>query len=340
MTDEEEERLETAWEALEDGAWDDALRLARQLAAAHPQDEETADLLARATAGSGALGAALAQLSSWEPRTTDPWPFFTRADLLLRADPPQPEQVLKALKGVGKKVKGDPRGEAELFWLEGAARMTLQEDARALECFDKALLKEPEHVDARLDRGLLRFELGKFAGAKEDLARLAGAPYEIPDAIHTLGLLAERAGDAAAAKQHFARATALAPESFPAPTTLSETEFDAAVQDAIARLPDIARQQMENVLVTVAQIPSDEDLDGGALSPTMLGIFKGTPHGARSLHSQADHATAHIVLFQKNLERATRSREELIEQIGITVAHEVGHLLGLDEDDLEERGLD
>jgi predicted Zn-dependent protease with MMP-like domain len=53
-----------------------------------------------------------------------------------------------------------------------------------------------------------------------------------------------------------------------------------------------------------------------------------------------DHLTAEIVLFQKNLERFARTREELVEQIGVTVAHEVGHLLGLDEDDLFERGLD
>jgi predicted Zn-dependent protease with MMP-like domain len=340
MTEEEEERLETAWEALEAGAFDDALRLAKQVAAANPDDEEAADLLARASAGAGALEAALAQLTGWEERTEDPWPFFTRADLLLRAKAPQAEAALKTLKAAGRRVKRDARAEAELLWLEGVARLTLEDDGRALECFDKALAKEPEHVDARLDRGLLRFELGKFPSAREDLAPLASAPFEIPDAIHTLGLLAERGGDAAAAKQHFARATALSPEQFPAPTTLSEREFDDAVQDAIARLPDFARAQMDNVLVTVAPIPSDEDLDGGALSPTMLGIFKGTPHGARSIHSQADHATAHVVLFQKNLERATRSREELLEQIGITVAHEVGHLLGLDEEDLEERGLD
>ncbi len=46
------------------------------------------------------------------------------------------------------------------------------------------------------------------------------------------------------------------------------------------------------------------------------------------------------MLYQRNLERFARTREELIEQIGITVMHEVGHLIGLDEDDLWERGLD
>ena len=39
-------------------------------------------------------------------------------------------------------------------------------------------------------------------------------------------------------------------------------------------------------------------------------------------------------------ERFAHSREDLIEQIGVTLLHEVGHLLGLDEDELYARGLD
>ena len=54
----------------------------------------------------------------------------------------------------------------------------------------------------------------------------------------------------------------------------------------------------------------------------------------------ADHQTARITLFQHNLERFATTRDELIEEIRVTVLHEVGHLLGLDEDELYERGLD
>jgi predicted Zn-dependent protease with MMP-like domain/thioredoxin-like negative regulator of GroEL len=341
MTAEEEAALDEAWEALETGALADALRLATALGRAHPEEEEIGELLARAEAATGALEGALSRLASWEKRAAlASWPLVARADLLLRAHPPDSEAALKALKVALKRARGDHRAEAEVAWMEGVALTMLEEDVRALACLDRALERAPEHADARLDRGLLRFELGRFALAKEDLSQLTTAPLEFADAWHTLGLIAERAGDQAAARKAFARATLLDPEAFPVPIGLSEADFDAVVHDAIARLPETARAQMDNVLVTVAPIPSEEDLDGGALSPTMLGIFKGTPHGARSVSSHADHATAHIVLFQKNLERATRSKEELIEQIGITVAHEVGHLLGLDEEDLEERGLD
>jgi predicted Zn-dependent protease with MMP-like domain len=46
-----------------------------------------------------------------------------------------------------------------------------------------------------------------------------------------------------------------------------------------------------------------------------------------------------IMIFKKNLEKICQDEEDLIDQIQITVRHEVGHYLGLDEDDLERLGL-
>jgi predicted Zn-dependent protease with MMP-like domain len=52
------------------------------------------------------------------------------------------------------------------------------------------------------------------------------------------------------------------------------------------------------------------------------------------------HFPSSIALFQRNLERFARDREELLEEIRITLLHEVGHFLGLDEDRLRDLGLD
>ena len=52
---------------------------------------------------------------------------------------------------------------------------------------------------------------------------------------------------------------------------------------------------------------------------------------------QLDHTDQHQ---GRNLARRSADREELIEQLRITLFHEVGHFLGLDEDDLEARGLE
>jgi predicted Zn-dependent protease with MMP-like domain len=52
------------------------------------------------------------------------------------------------------------------------------------------------------------------------------------------------------------------------------------------------------------------------------------------------HLPSSIVLYQRNLERFAESRAELVEQIGVTLVHEVGHFLGLDEEELYQRGLE
>ena len=75
---------------------------------------------------------------------------------------------------------------------------------------------------------------------------------------------------------------------------------------------------------------------GGAI----LGIFRGSPLGQKAAMDPWSHFPSSIVLYQKNLERQARDRDELIEEIRVTLMHEVGHFLGLDEDELYARGLD
>jgi predicted Zn-dependent protease with MMP-like domain len=47
-----------------------------------------------------------------------------------------------------------------------------------------------------------------------------------------------------------------------------------------------------------------------------------------------------IYLFRGPLIEDFDERDELIEEIRVTLFHELGHMIGLDEDDMEERGID
>ncbi len=160
--------------------------------------------------------------------------------------------------------------------------------------------------------------------------------------VHAQGLLAERRGDAAEAERRFSRARSLAPGEFPRPVSLSAREFEATVEAALAALPDQVRRYLSNVAITVEDLPSEDDLLAAdpPLSPGLLGLFRGAPYGQKASMDPWSHLPSGIVLFQKNLERFARSREELAEEIRITLVHEVGHFLGLDEDELYARGLD
>jgi predicted Zn-dependent protease with MMP-like domain len=159
---------------------------------------------------------------------------------------------------------------------------------------------------------------------------------------NALGLVAERAGDLEEAERRLARARKLDASAFPRPVTLSPEEFDGVLEDAMAALPEPVRRWLANVAVTVEEIPTDHDLLGAAppLSPQSLGMFRGAPLGQKGSMDPWSHFPSSIVLYQRNLERAVRTREELVQEIGVTLVHEVGHFLGLDEDQLWERGLD
>ena len=197
--------------------------------------------------------------------------------------------------------------------------------------------------------GQILFELGQYSEARRVLER--GVAVD-PDSAHTvyhLGLVLERLEDEGdesgvpgvgleTAAQGFSRANALEPEQFPLPTTLDEAAFGRAVEQAIANLPRSMRERIDGVSMIIEDFPSFELVRGERISPQTLGLFMGVPR-TEALITEQRLDLDRILLFKKNLEKICHDEEELIDQIQITVRHEIGHYLGLDEDDLERLGL-
>ena len=190
---------------------------------------------------------------------------------------------------------------------------------------------------AVLVQSLLR-TLGEARATLEEAVKLSP---DDPWANHLLGLVLERTGEPAEAERRLAKAQRLAPDEFPPPVRLTSDEFDAAIREAVEQLPAEIRQHVTETLVTVKELPDEQDLREGAadqpLSPMTLGLFRGPSLRERGASGDLP---PHILLFHKNLERIARTRDELVEQIRVTVLHEVGHLLGLSEEDLHARGLE
>jgi predicted Zn-dependent protease with MMP-like domain len=46
-----------------------------------------------------------------------------------------------------------------------------------------------------------------------------------------------------------------------------------------------------------------------------------------------------VFLYQKNIERMVKTRDEAAREIRITLLHETGHFFGLSEEELDEMGL-
>jgi predicted Zn-dependent protease with MMP-like domain len=235
-----------------------------------------------------------------------------------------------------------PEVAAELALVEGMALSQLGDARGALGRFEAALREFPDDVDAMLERGFALFELLRLDEARVQLEAVLRQAPDDAWAWHALGLVAERRGDRREAERRFARARKLASEDFPRPVELSPEAFDAVVEQALASLPEPIRRYLSNVAIAVEDIPADDDLQASdpPLSPSILGIFRGAPLPHKASMDPWSHFPSSIVLYQRNLERFAGDRTELVEQIGITLIHEVGHFLGLDEEQLWERGLE
>lgn len=342
--------IERAEDALEAGNADDALKIAQEMLREEPDDVDALDLMAVAHRTAGDLEEAVEvyeRLRVIEPK--NPAWVIAEADLLIREaedDRELIEQGLELLEDGEPLIRGDDELLFESELLRATALNQLGDFTEALASIRVALDVDAEHPEARLEQGQALFELGRFDEARRVYQSLA---KDFPDeawAHHYLGLLAERRGEAP--EPFFKKAQALAPDDFPPPVHLSAEEFQKAVEDAIDALPAHVQPDLERCVIDVQLIPSDEEVHDGGVSPLILGLFREPELPEKPTGYALDEVpdrllsdpTTRITLYQNNLERFARSRDELLEEIRITVLHEVGHLLGLDEDELYERGLD
>ena len=114
----------------------------------------------------------------------------------------------------------------------------------------------------------------------------------------------------------------------------SRAQFEQLVDDALSALPQRFADAIENVVITVEDEPSDEDLDAVEIGEEeLLGIYRGVPLTER-LHDGPPLLPDEIAIFQGPVERVAGSREDVVAEVRETVIHELGHYFGLDDDEL------
>ena len=126
------------------------------------------------------------------------------------------------------------------------------------------------------------------------------------------------------------------------PIRLSEDEFAALVDQAVADLPAEFRSRLDNVTIDVQPRPSEELLRSAPVSPqahrSLLGLYQGVPLTRKSVRATFDWPER-IFIFQRNVEAACRTRRQVVQQVRRVILHEIGHHLGMSERDLEDYGF-
>jgi len=229
--------------------------------------------------------------------------------------------------------------DADDWVREGEEALEEGDAEAALHCFDEALRRDPDHWAAALGRCeslLFLWETDEALTAVQALRPPDGE--DDADRADLEARLLEAIGEFTAADVLFAEAARLDPEHFPAPVRTTDEDFRRILDDVLRGLPKKIRDVLEKVPVTVEAKPSPAMAENAPhLTPEILGLFVGTPIGEAA--SGGSGYPDVVILFQRNLERAGRSRAEVAKEIRITLLHEYGHYLGFEEEDMERLGL-
>jgi predicted Zn-dependent protease with MMP-like domain len=106
---------------------------------------------------------------------------------------------------------------------------------------------------------------------------------------------------------------------------MDRTRFENLVGEALAQIPSGFKRRLENIAVMVEDFPPR--------GSRLLGIYHGVPYKHRGSY-YGNIPPDVIVIYQKPIERISRSEDEIKENIREVVLHEIGHYFGMEEGEL------
>ncbi len=111
---------------------------------------------------------------------------------------------------------------------------------------------------------------------------------------------------------------------------ISDVEFEELVSIALDGIPPELANLIDNVVVLVEPESPEHD-------PGLLGLYDGIPLTSRDT-SYTFAPPDRIFVFRGPLTRMCESREQLVEEVRITVVHEIAHHFGIDDAALHDLG--
>jgi predicted Zn-dependent protease with MMP-like domain len=112
---------------------------------------------------------------------------------------------------------------------------------------------------------------------------------------------------------------------------MSREDFEDAVRDALDEIPAELAELMDDVVVLVEDDAPQDD-------PELLGLYEGTPLTDRTSWWAAGSLPDRIMIFRNPTLAICHHRDEVVEEVAITVVHEIAHHFGIDDARLDELG--
>lgn len=117
---------------------------------------------------------------------------------------------------------------------------------------------------------------------------------------------------------------------------MTRRQFEALVERALRRLPGKFKDKLANIAVVVEARPDDATLAELGIEPpdTLYGLYRGVD----LTHRDSNYGNVlpdTVTIYQEPIEEDCTDEREMAELIRDTVAHEIGHYFGLDDETME-----
>ena len=113
---------------------------------------------------------------------------------------------------------------------------------------------------------------------------------------------------------------------------MSREDFEVAVGEALDLVPEELARQMVNVVVLV-----EDDVPAG--QEDLLGLYEGTPLTERD-DGWAGSLPDRITIYRNPTLAVCDTVDEVVDEVAVTVVHEIAHHFGIDDERLHELGWD
>jgi predicted Zn-dependent protease with MMP-like domain len=111
---------------------------------------------------------------------------------------------------------------------------------------------------------------------------------------------------------------------------MPRAEFEELVSEALDGIPPELTTLMRNVAILVEDDPPPDD-------PSLLGLYEGVPLTSRdSWYSGV--LPDRILIFRRPILGICHTRDDVVEEVRITVVHEIAHHFGISDHRLHELG--
>jgi predicted Zn-dependent protease with MMP-like domain len=108
-------------------------------------------------------------------------------------------------------------------------------------------------------------------------------------------------------------------------------EFEDLVAQALDEIPEELARLVENVVFVV------EDESPASYDGTLLGLYEGIPLTERG-QWYAGAMPDRITIYRRPILAICRTIDDVIDEVHVTVVHEIAHHFGIDDDRLHELG--